>query len=215
MPSSEILLALVVLLPLLGSAFALVVPAADRLTLRAVGVATGLLALAAGLALLGLPAAVLTLPFVSLRFAGVAVPATLVILGVTPMALRAGAPRISSGLQAYVAAVLLAETGALFVVLVDDLFVAVAGAMVAAVPYFALVALYGGPERGSVTFRAAGLWLLVDAAGLWALLALEKPAGSDVVVVVCLLGPGLARLAAGPHGLWALPVIEQSPVAAA
>ena len=93
MPSSEILLALVVLLPLLGSAFALVVPAADRLTLRAVGVATGLLALAAGLALLGLPAAVLTLPFVSLRFAGVAVPATLVILGVTPMALRAGAPR--------------------------------------------------------------------------------------------------------------------------
>lgn len=215
MPSSEILLALVVLLPLLGGAFALVVPAADRLTLRAVGVATGLLALAAGLALLRLPAAVLTLPFVSLRFAGVAVPATLVILGVTPMALRAGAPRISSGLQAYVAAVLLAETGALFVVLVDDLFVAVAGAMVAAVPYFALVALYGGPERGSVTFRAAGLWLLVDAAGLWALLALEKPAGSDVLVVVCLLGPGLARLAAGPHGLWALPVIEQSPVAAA
>ena len=34
-------------------------------------------------------------------------------------------------------------------------------------------------------------------------------------VVVLVLGPGLTRLAAGPHGLWALPVLEQTPVAGA
>ena len=215
MPSSELLLLLVVVLPLLGGAFALVVPAADRLTLRAVGVVTGLLALTAGLALLRVPSSSLELPFASLRFSGVAIPASLVILGVTPMALRAGAPRVSTGLQAYITAILLAESGALFVVLVDDLVVAMAGAIVAAVPFFALVALFGGPERGSVTFRAAGLWLLFDGAALGALIAVERHAGTQAIVVVALLGPGLVRLAAGPHGLWALPVIEQSPVAAA
>jgi NADH:ubiquinone oxidoreductase subunit 4 (subunit M) len=218
----DLLIALVVLLPLVGSAFVLVVPADDRLTLRAVGVFTGLLALVPGLALLGSKAASLELPFFSLRFGGVAVPAALVILGVTPMALRAGAPRVSSGLQAYVTAILLAERGALFVVLVDDLVIATAAAMVASVPFFALVALFGGPERGSVTSRAAALWLLLDAAALGALVVVEdgqltthRGLGVDAVVIVALLGPGLVRLAAGPHGLWALPVVEQSPVAAA
>ncbi|MDP2344224.1 MAG: proton-conducting transporter membrane subunit [Deltaproteobacteria bacterium] len=215
--SPDLLIALVVLVPLVGSAFVLVVPPDDRLTLRAVGVFTGLLALVPGLALLASPGAALELPFFSLRFSGVAVPAALVILGVTPMALRAGAPRVARGLQPYVTAILLAESGALFVVLVDDVVIATAAAMVAAVPFFALVALFGGPERGSVTGRAAALWLLLDAAALGALVVIEdgQLSAHRGVVIVALLGPGLVRLAAGPHGLWALPVVEQSPVAAA
>ena len=217
----ELLVALLVLMPLLGSAFALVIPADDRLTLRAVGVVTGLLTLIPAFALLATPGASLPLPFlagsVSLRFAGVAIPAALAIVGITPMALRAGAPRVARGLQPYVTAILLAESGALFVVLVDDVVTATAAAMVAAVPFFALVALFGGPERGSVTSRAAGLWLLVDAAALGALVIVQGAPAASVhpVVVVALLGPGLVRLAAGPHGLWALPLIEQAPVAAA
>ena len=215
--SPELLIALVLLVPLAGGAFALVVPADDRLTLRAVGVFTGLLALLPGLLLLQSSdeTATLVLPFATLRFSGVGVPAALVILGVTPMALRAGAPRVTSGLPAYVTAILLAESGALLVVLVDDLVTATAAAMVAAVPFFALVALFGGPERGSVTLRAASLWLLLDAAALAALVLVGDGRASHPVVIVALLGPGLARLAAGPHGLWALPVLEQSPVAAA
>ncbi len=215
----DLLIALMVLLPLLGGAFALVVPADDRLTLRAVGVVSGLLALVPGLALLfEAPGATLVLPVAaSLRFSGVALPAAVVILGVTPMALRAGAPRVSHGLQAYVAAILLAESGSLVAVLVDDVVAATAVAMVAAVPFFALVALFGGPERGSVTLRAAALWLLLDGAALGALVLVQQGpvTGGGAWVVVALLGPGLVRLAAGPHGLWALPALEQSPVAAA
>lgn len=207
-------LLVMVALPAVASLFALAVPGRDRLTLRGVGVFGALAAFGAGVA--ALVSGDVDVDAFGWRLRGVAVPAAFAILGVTPMALRAGAPRVQTGLQAYVAAVLSAESLALAAVVVDDLAVAVAVAVVGAVPVFALVALFGGPERGSVTWRAASLWLLVDSVALGAVVVGGSGGGDvDVVVVVALLGPGLVRLAAGPHGLWALPVFEQAPVAAA
>lgn len=209
---------LMLVLPLLGAGFALAVPARDRLTQRAVGVVAGLLALAAGLmALRSHNDAVIVpgLPGLSGHLRGIAIPAVLTILGVTPMALRAGAPRIDRGLPAYIIAVLAGESLSLFAVVVDDVAVGVATAIVGAVPFFALVALFGGPERGSVTWRAASLWLLVDGVTLGGLVVVGSDSGFASVVAVAVIGSGLVRLAAGPHGLWALPVLEQAPVAAA
>ena len=226
LPAEALAVALLVLLPLLGGGFALVVPAADRLTLRAVGVVFSVSALAPAVWLCANGGGTLSSPGVpfALHFQGLAVPGALTILGVTPMALRAGAPRVSRGVSSYVAAVLVAEALAVVAVLVDDFAVAVAAATVAAVPFFALVALFGGGERGTVTWRATSLWLIVDGLALGAAIVAPQllrasfvaPVDADTsVVVVCLLGPGLVRLAAGPWGLWALPVLEQSQVAPA
>jgi NADH:ubiquinone oxidoreductase subunit 4 (subunit M) len=206
---------LTVSLPWAGAAFALALPAADRLTLRTAGVVAGVLAFAAGVALTLAGGAVVVVPGtrIELLWGGPAVPAALTLLATTPLALRAGAPRIETGLPAYVVAVLVGEGVSLLAVLATDVRVAIAAATVAAVPVFALVALFGGPLRGSVTYRAAGLWVLVDVAALAALALL--PAWRGPLLVGAALGPGLVRLAAGPWGLWALPVFEQAPVAAA
>jgi formate hydrogenlyase subunit 3/multisubunit Na+/H+ antiporter MnhD subunit len=209
------LLFLAIGIPLGGAGFVLALPAADRLTLRGVGVVTGLLALGAGVALTAAGGVTVVLPGtrVELAWAGAAVPAALALLGVTPLALRAGAPRVERGVTAYVVATLLAEAVTLLGLLATDVRVAVAVAVVAAVPVFALVALFGGPLRGSVTYRAAGLWILVDMTAV-AALALGPPHGNALLVLAA-LGPGLVRLGAGPWGLWALPVLEQAPVTAA
>ena len=205
----------VLLVPLAGAAFALVLPPDDRLTLRAVGVVTGVVAFVAGVVLTAAGGATLALPGtpIVLSWSGVAVPAALTVLAVTPMALRAGAPRVQGGLAAYVVAVLGTAALSVLSIVLPDPRAALAAATVAAVPPFALVALFGGPERGSVSYRAAGLWLLADASALAAIVLL--PSWSGAVLVVAALGPGLVRLAAGPWGLWALPVIEQAPVSAA
>jgi NADH:ubiquinone oxidoreductase subunit 4 (subunit M) len=209
------LFVLVLLAPVAGAAFALVLPADDRLTLRAVGVVTGVVAFAAGAVLTVVGGATLAVPGTPLALSGTgpAVPAALTVLGVTPMALRAGAPRVQSGLAAYVVAVLGTVALSVLSIVLTDPRAALGAATVAAVPPFALVALFGGPERGSVSYRAAGLWILADVAALAALVLL--PAWRGPVLVVAALGPGLVRLAAGPWGLWALPVIEQAPVSAA
>ena len=209
------LFVVVLLVPLAGAAFALVLPPDDRLTLRAVGVVTGVVALAAGVVLTVEGGATLSVPGtpVVLSWSGVAVPAALTVLAATPMALRAGAPRVPSGLSAYVVAVLGTAALSVLAIVLPDPRAALAAATVAAVPPFALVALFGGPERGSVSYRAAGLWILADVTALAGLVLL--PSWSGPVLVIAALGPGLVRLAAGPWGLWALPVVEQAPVSAA
>jgi NADH:ubiquinone oxidoreductase subunit 4 (subunit M) len=143
----------------------------------------------------------------------VAVPAALTILGVTPMALRAGAPRVQEGLASYVVALLGSEALAVLAVVLSDVRAAIAAATIGAVAVFAPLALFGGPQRGTVTFRAAALWMLVDAAAL-AALALW-PSWHGPLLVIAVIGPGLVRLAAGPWSIWALPVLEQAPVSAA
>ncbi len=218
------------MLPLAGALVALLLPAADRLTLRMTAlVASAITLLVVGVAVSmawpglvvvgGAPAAVADFAFLPvLRLVPAAVPALLATSMVLPIALRAGAPRVQEATTAYVVAVLTLQSATILALLLDDVFYATATATVGAVPGFALLAMFGGPERGTVTWRAAALWLLVDGlalAGLTATSSGFRTGWLPELIVVLVLGPGLVRLAAGPHGLWALPVLEQTPVAGA
>ncbi|HEY1097755.1 MAG TPA: hypothetical protein VGF99_02460, partial [Myxococcota bacterium] len=228
-------------LPVIGALVALTLPSADRLTLRMVALASSALTLIAaaltiatawpGLDVVASAPAAVTddlglalLP--RLRLVPAAIPALLATLLALPIALRAGAPRVHQATTAYVVAILVLQASTMLALLLDDVIAAFAAATVGAVPGFALLALFGGPERGTVTWRAAATWLLVDALALAGLLATQAAVpGVDgagftggfvpELVVVLVLGPGLVRMAAGPHGLWALPVLEQTPVAGA
>jgi len=217
-------------LPLAGALVALILPAADRLTLRMVAlVASALTLVVAAMAISlawpglvvvdGAPVAVAAFAYLPvLRLLPEAIPALLATSMVLPIALRAGAPRVQEATTAYVVAVLTLQSATVLALLLDDVFFAAATATVGAVPGFALLALFGGPERGTVTWRAAASWLLVDGlalAGLTATTSGFRTGWLPEVIVVLVLGPGLVRLAAGPHGLWALPVLEQTPVAGA
>ena len=226
LPPGSLLAALLVL-PTLGAAVAAALPSADRLTLRAVGVTTctAIFAVAclATWALLDSQAVKLTLHgSLQLVLLPETAPALLTITGVTPLALRAGAPRVEKDMVAYVVAHLAMVGLTVLALLLADPIHAFAVALVAAIPAQALVALFGGPTRGTTTWRAAALWLVVDALALSVVVvgptALTNgnmdPMGQALVALV-VLGPGLTRLAAGPHGLWALPVFEVAPVAGA
>ncbi len=214
-------------LPLLGAATAVVLPAADRLTLRMVAmVAAAVVVVVLGVCVsvawpgfvgTGVDAVAVVSALPTLRLSPAVLPAVLATTIVVPIALRVGAPRVQHETMAYVVAMLALEASTLLALLLDDVRMAMAAASVAAVPGFALIALFGGPERGTVTWRAAGLWLVVDGAGLSALAMCSNGhhGFGDGVIVVAALGPGLVRLAAGVHGLWALPVFEMAPVAAA
>lgn len=217
-----LILWLLPVLPVLGAAMALTVPRNDRLTLRGIGMLTLLGALGVGIALTvdgwdllaadGIPGRVQWLP--PLRLTATTTPALLTVLLVAPLALRAGAPRVREGMAPYVVALLVQVGVTIAALLLEDLTHAIGAALVASVPGFALVALFGGPERGTVTWRAAALWLTVDGAALAVIIGGPGPWSPDLVAVA-LLGPGLVRLAAGPHGLWALPFFEMAPVASA
>jgi NADH:ubiquinone oxidoreductase subunit 4 (subunit M) len=219
------------LVPLLAALTAAAIPSNDRLTLRALGVGALVAALLAGVVAVGMGrSSIATGALVApglwpvlaavppLALAPIAVLPLLTVLVALPIALRAGAPRVQEGTAAYVVICLaegVAVTGALLVVDVVD---AVAAALVAAVPGFALVALFGGPERGTVTWRAASLWLVVDGLALAVLAGHASAAQLGVPrewLTLVVLGPGLVRLAAGPWGLWALPLFEMAPVTGA
>jgi len=218
-----LILWLLPVLPVLGAAMALTVPRNDRLTLRAIGMLTLLGTLGTGVALTvdgwelllagGIPSQVLPwLP--PLRLTATSTPAVLTVLLVAPLALRAGAPRVKEGMAPYVVALLVQVGVTIAALVLEDLAHAIGAALVASVPGFALVALFGAPERGTVTWRAAALWLTVDGAALAVVVGGPGPWPAEVVAIA-LLGPGLVRLAAGPHGLWALPFFEMAPVASA
>jgi NADH-quinone oxidoreductase subunit M len=149
-----------------------------------------------------------------LRLDPVVVTPLLTVLVVLPLALRAGAPRVREGMAPYVVTCLVQGAAITGTLLVDDIVDAFAAALVAAVPGFALVALFGGPERGTVTWRASSLWLVVDGLAIAALVGTRIGLPAEVLALA-VLGPGLVRLAAGPWGLWALPYTEMAPVAGA
>jgi NADH:ubiquinone oxidoreductase subunit 4 (subunit M) len=214
---------LVPVLPALGAAMAVTVPGNDRLTLRGIGMLTllGVLGIVATLVVDGWDViaaggiASSPLPWLpALRLTSTATPALLTMVVVAPLALRAGAPRVKEGMAAYVIAILLQVGVTAMALLLQDLAWAMGAALVSSVPGFALVALFGGPERGTVTWRAAALWVTVDGAALAIVVGGAGPWPPEVVAIA-LLGPGLVRLAAGPHGLWALPFFEMAPVASA
>ncbi len=226
-----LLLWAVPVLPLLAALIAAAMPGNDRLTLRAVGVGAMVGALVAviaavvlgraafvagGLEAPGVWPALAAVP--RLRLEPMVVMPLLTVLVALPLALRTGAPRIQEGMVAYVVACLCQGAAVTAGMLIVDVVDALAAALVAAVPGFALVALFGGPERGTVTWRAASSWLVIDGLAL-AVLAGHGSATRLGVPVEWLtflaLGPGLVRLAAGPWGLWALPLCEMAPVAGA
>jgi NADH:ubiquinone oxidoreductase subunit 4 (subunit M) len=218
-------------MPLVAATTAAAMPRDDRLTLRALGVGSLTLGLLAGLAaiLLGrgtLAAGGLPVPplwpvltaMPRLRLDPHVVTPLLTVLVVAPLALRAGAPRVREGMAPYVVTCLVQAAAITGTLLLDDVVDAFAAALVAAVPGFALVALFGGPERGTVTWRAAALWLVVDGLAIAVLVGVGPSRLAPVpaeLVALAVLGPGLVRLAAGPWGLWALPYNEMAPVAGA
>lgn len=217
------------LVPLVAATTAAAMPRDDRLTLRALGVGSLLLALLAGLAAIVLgfgalgqgglvapPLWPVLAAMPGLRLDPLVVTPLLTVLIVAPLALRAGAPRVREGMAPYVVTCLVQGAAITGTLLVGDIVDAYAAALVAAVPGFALVALFGGPERGTVTWRAAALWLVVDGLAIAALVGPARLAPVPAeLVALAILGPGLVRLAAGPWGLWALPYNEMAPVAGA
>ena len=225
-------------LPIAGALFVLVMPGADRLALRYVGMGTSI---AAGLAALRAAwvawSAPLALDVVGLRLSLDALSAPLLVsLAIaTPVALRSGAPRIFERTQFYVVTVLFAEALCATALVIDAPLLRLAVAPIAAVPLFALVALFGGPQRGTTTLSAAMIWLLVDVAALAVVAWLASRAGVDVPrakiddlaaaassldprtkpwVFLVLAAPGLVRLAAGPFSVWLASFHDEAPVSA-
>lgn len=232
-------LVLTVALPIAGGLFALVMPGDDRLALRYVGMGTSV-----GTALIGVFAvsvgldAPLALERLGVRVTldGLSAPLLLSLMVATPIALRSGAPRIFERTQFYVVTVLFAEGLLAAALLVDAVLLRVAIATVGAVPLFTLVALFGGPLRGTTTLRAAIIWLILDIGALAVIAWLAARAGVDVHrvqvddltaataalppalkpwVFLVLVAPGLVRLAAGPFSVWLASFLDEAPVSAA
>jgi NADH-quinone oxidoreductase subunit M len=238
-PDSWALL-LVCALPLVGALFALAMPGVDRLALRYVGMGTGIATAVVGLRAAWLAASEpLTWGSspggVSLALDGLSVPLLASLVIATPIALRSGAPRVADRTQFYVVTVLFAEGLLAAALVVDGAMVRLVLATMASVPLFALVALFGGPQRGSTTMRAAMIWLFVDVAALAVVAWLAARAGVDASratvahlaagaltlppelqpwIFLALAAPGLVRLAAGPFSVWLAAFLDEAPVSA-
>lgn len=232
-------LAIVPLLMAGGALFVLVMPSPDRLALRHVGLTVSIAAGLIGLRLAWLAASApqkLAVAGVELRLDAFSAPMLVMLCIAIPVALRAGAPRIFERTQFYVVTVLFCGGLGAAGLLAAAPAVKLGVATLAAVPLFALVSLFGGPQRGSTTMKTAVLWLLVDAAGMAAavLLAARARVGVSVasvddlatgasglppdqgaLIFVALAAPGLVRLAAGPFSVWLADFLEQAPVSAA
>ena len=233
------MLLLVAALPLAGALFVLVMPGAGRLSLRYVGmgtsVAAGICALRAAWLAVSAPVA-LDVAGVRLSLDGLSASLIVSLAVATPIALRSGAPRVLERTQFYVVTVLFAEGLLATALVVDAPLLRLAVAPIAAVPLFALVALFGGPMRGTTTLSAAMIWLLVDVAALAVVAWLAAKAGVDIPrariedlaasaaalppswqpwVFLVLAAPGLVRLAAGPFSVWLASFLDEAPVSAA
>src|SRR5688572_6012654 len=156
-------LVLAVVLPIGGALFALVMPGVDRLALRHVGMAVGVVA---GLAALraAWESASTTVAFevggLPLRLDALSAPLLVALALAGPIALRSGAPRIFERTQFYVVTTLFAQGLLAAVLLVDAPLLLLGILPLSSVPLFALVALFGGPQRGSTTMKTAVLWIL-------------------------------------------------------
>ncbi len=229
-----------VVLPVIGALFVLLMPTDDRIALRHVGMATsiasGLVALVVAMAMWRHPGAVQVLGVPIARDALDAL--TLVVVSASvPIALRAGAPSVNARTQFYVVTLLFAQALLVSCVLVAAPVVMVALASLTAVPLFCLVALFGGPQRGTTTYRAALVWFFADAIALATLVWLSAtlpdasllhasagslaqhygrmPAQFQLGIALALCAPGLVRLASGPLSVWLQSFLDDAPVSAA
>ncbi|MBI1946821.1 MAG: hypothetical protein HYS27_14085 [Deltaproteobacteria bacterium] len=232
-------LALVPFLLVSGALFVLVMPSPDRLALRHVGLAVSITAGLVGLRVASLAVAApleLQLLGATLRLDALNAPMLVIACIAVPIALRAGAPRVFERTQFYVVTVLFCGGLGAAALLVAAPVVKLVIATLAAVPLFALVSLFGGPQRGSSTMKAAVLWLLVDAGAMAAAVLLAarahvpvatatvddlavgasaQPQEQSALLFLALAAPGLVRLAAGPFSVWLSDFLEQAPVSAA
>lgn len=232
-------MALVPLMFVGGALFMLVMPGVDRLSLRHVGMTVSILAALVSLRLawLASEAPRALAPFgIQLRLDAINGPMVVMACVSIPIALRAGAPRVFARTQFYVVTVLFCGGLGTTTLLVAAPIVKLVIATLAAVPLFALVSLFGGPQRGSSTMKAAVLWLLVDAAAMAVAVLLAaraqvsvsaasvddlatgaavQPPEQAAILFLALAAPGLVRLAAGPFSVWLSDFFEQAPVSAA
>jgi formate hydrogenlyase subunit 3/multisubunit Na+/H+ antiporter MnhD subunit len=239
MSMEQVALLAVMALPVIGAVFSLLMPGEDRLALRQIGMASlsasGLLSLWVALEASSAPWTVSVLG-IALRVDGLSGLVLVSLAFGGPIALRAGAPRVHERSQFYVATVLFAHGLLVAAVLVDAPLVRLSIAALTSVPLFALVALFGGPMRGTTTYRAALIWIGADLAALSVLALLSARAGlhpgeatvaalargygtlgatERALVAVVLAGPGLLRFAAGPFSVWLQSFLEEAPVSAA
>lgn len=237
-------LPVMLLVPLAGALFLLSLPNHDRLTLRHVGVWATSFSVA--LACWGIWRQVQGIHGVwRLAPWGVAersasfslgpedVPVLLIVSLCGPICLRGGAPRIAERTQGFVALMLLLQSLSLACVVVQEPLYQLLLLTVATMPQLLLLALFGGPFRGSAALRVGLLWVsadLIAIAGLMWLLhragALPFASAADVArgmamhaseaglpLSLALFLPGLVRLAVFPLGLWLPAFREEAPVA--
>jgi NADH:ubiquinone oxidoreductase subunit 4 (subunit M) len=227
---------LTVALPIGGALFCLAMPGVDRLALRHVGVAVGIAAGLCALVAVRAGRASFSAFDVTLRIDTLSAPLLLTLAVFGPVALRAGAPRVFERTQFYVVTALFLQGMLAAALLVDAPLLLLGILPLSAVPLFALVALFGGPLRGSTTLKTAVVWILVDIVALAALALVAADAGVDVTTAalpdlaraaaarpveeqrwlfLALAAPAFVRLAAGPFSVWLAAFLDEAPVSAA
>lgn len=235
-----------VAIPLLGALFIGVMPHTDRTTLRHAGLGISVLTGLAGFVVVWLQS----------KGLGVAphrwvwgdgggglvwqvnradLPLLLGIGVLVPVCLRGGAPRIAERTQGYVALVLITEALSLAAVLAKTVVWQLLFLDLTALPLLLLIAIFGGPLRGSATMRIAVVWLLADflaiGAATWLAAttshnlfatmaelrqAAEAVSGDDALLAFAALScAGWVRLAVVPFASWLVPLFDEAPVSAA
>jgi NADH:ubiquinone oxidoreductase subunit 4 (subunit M) len=209
-------LPLAVVLPLVGLLFVVAMPGSDRITLRHVGmgasIAAGLLLLrafavgASPVLLLDAVDVELTLSVSRERLAaGIAVAFT------TPVALRAGAPRAALRAKAYTSLVLLTEAALFVALLSTSAIVSLVALSLTAPTMMFLIALFGGPHKGTVALKRVVAVLAADAVALGALI-LPAESIPEPLYALALVLPLVVRAGVFPLGSIVSDVIEQSSV---
>jgi NADH:ubiquinone oxidoreductase subunit 4 (subunit M) len=212
----DIALPMAVLLPLVGVLFVVAMPGSDRITLRHVGMGASIVA---GLLLLraftnGLATttvfAILDVEF-SLSASHERLAAGVAIAFATPIALRAGAPRAALRAKASTSLVLLSEAALFVALLSTSAIVSLIALSLTALTLMFLVALFGGPHKGTVALKRAVSALAADALAL-AALVLPVDAMPQSLRAMAIVLPLVVRAGVFPLGSIVSDIIEQSSV---
>lgn len=235
-----------VAIPLVGALFVAVMPHTDRMTLRHAGLGISILTGLAGVVVvwnvLQADGVAAHRWFWGLGNASVVFDVSRadlpVILGIgvlVPVCLRGGAPRIAERTQGYVALVLITEAFSLAAVVTKTVVLQLLLLNLTALPLLLLIAIFGGPLRGSATMRIAVVWLVADFLAISAATWLAASSGhtiyattqelqtasaalsSDAALTafIALSCAGWVRLAVVPFASWLVPLFDEAPVAAA
>lgn len=235
-----------VAMPLIGALFVAVMPHTDRMTLRHTGLGISILTGLAGLvAVWNVLEGDGVAPHrwfwgsgtsnIVFYVARADLPVLLGIGVLVPVCLRGGAPRIAERTQGYVALVLITEALSLAAVLTKTVVFQLLLLNLTALPLLLLIAIFGGPLRGSATMRIAVVWLVADFLAISAATWLAASAGRTLFATmqelisastdldndaalsafIALACAGWVRLAIVPFASWLVPLFDEAPVSAA